>query len=324
MERSRPYNQQSQLSNRKTLKRRSDDDPVFRKRPHNSGSITRWPSRGFAKPGGLRAQDAINLISKGAPVHHGQMREASQAFEDQPALYVVTVGDRRNGKDIASLHDSMTQLMTMKLQGRGYANYPWETLEQPSYAFCYGDRSGTITLNHWASSAIEQSPPLALRDSGFSTRPIDLKRILGRLKGLQGGLEVDDEKLMYKILYRRLLRDPDKRTSPHITIDRQITDLILALSRPDWIDFTNLKNQVVTRFIFDRAPHNSALYHKFFHQLLLSMELELRIHSPHHSDWVKERLMKQIPPSVRWNLAVARRWREHIRISDIGPLPQHG
>jgi hypothetical protein len=140
---------------------------------------------------------------------------------------------------------------------------------------------------------------------------------------LQSGLEDDDEGLLYKILYKRMLRDPDKVLGPHRTLDKQITDLILVLSRPDWIDFSNSKNQVVTRFIFDGDSDPEA-YRKFFHQLLLSLELDLRIHSRQHGDWAKEKLLRQIPPSIQWDLAVARRWREYVWVDDYGKRPDQG
>jgi hypothetical protein len=101
-----------------------------------------------------------------------------------------------------------------------------------------------------------------------------------------------------------------------------MTDLIMVLSRPDWIDFTNPKNQVVTRFIYDKSPENQEMYQKFFHQLLLSLELELRIQSTQHSKAAKDRLLRQIPPTIQWNLALARRWRDYVRVQDWGVSPE--
>lgn len=218
----------------------------------------------------------------------------------------------------------MTQLMTLRIIGHGHAAYPWETLEQPSYASFFGYSPGTITLNQWASTSSVPAPAITLRDSGVVPRAMDLESIFDRLQELRGGLEDDDEALLYRILYKRILRDPDKIFSPHRTLDKQITDLILVLSRPDWIDFTNPRNQVTTRFIFDRGDANHKQYHKFFHQLLLSLELELRIQSHQHGDWAKEKLLSQIPPTIQWNLALARRWHRFVRVDDIGKTPDDG
>jgi hypothetical protein len=212
--------------------------------------------------------------------------------------------------------------MTLRLLGHGYADKSWETLEQPSYAFHFGHLPGTITLNEWASMSSVLPPAIALRDAGVMPRTMSLESIFERLQELRHGIEDDDESLLYRILYKRILRDPDKFLNPHRTLDKQITDLILVLSRPDWIDFSNPRNQVATRFIFKRGPENQEQFQKFFHQLLLSLELELRIQSDQHSDWAKEKLTSQIPPSIQWNLALARRWQDFVRVDDVGKTPE--
>ena len=221
----------------------------------------------------------------------------------------------------------MIQFMTMRInQGQRSTSSslpplsPWDTLEQPSYAFCFGRRPGTITLNRWTGLSDKLPPVIALRDSGVRPREVNLAQICQRLRDIQlNGLGEDDEDRLYRNLYRRLLRDPDHLFSSHRTLDRQITDLIMALSRPDyWIDFTVPRNQVVTRFIFDTGHANHDQYERFFHQLLLSLELELRISSPLHSDWAKEKLLQQLPPSLQWNLALARRWKDNIRVDAYG------
>lgn len=287
--------------------------------------LTRWPPSGVLLTEELPQPHARELICRGAPTHRGHKKTIPHAPEDLCyALYTTSSGNRGGENDGADVHDSTAQLMTMRMKSSKPAHRPWETLEQPSYAFYYGEIPGTITLNQWASMGSILPPKIALKDSGISPRPMDLEQIFERLQELRAGLEDDDMALLYKILYRRILRDPDKILSPHKTLDKQITDLLLVLSRPDhWIDFTNPKNQVVTRFIFD-GQSDPACYTKFFHQLLLSLELELRIHSRLHGDWAKEKLLWQIPPAIQWNLALARRWRQNVRIDDFGKTPSEG
>jgi hypothetical protein len=272
------------------------------------------------------------------PIHKGVKRGIPHMPERYFMLYCTTAGNRSGGGDAVDLHDSMAQLMTMRMQSpREDASCPWETLEQPSYAFYYGRLPGTITLTQWVSTASVRPPTIALRDSGVLPRPMTLERIFERLRELlRGGLEDDDPDLLYRILYKRILRDPERILNPHKTLDRQITDLILVLSRLDWIDLTNPRNQVVTRFIFEcgsgeaeegrqqtqmqqqgKQQHEER-YRKFFHQMLLSLELELRIQSRQHGDWAKEKLLMQIPPSIQWNLALARRWRQNVRVDAFG------
>jgi len=264
---------------------------------------------------------AMQLISRGVPAFKGHKRPIPHASDHYYALFASAAGNKGDETDAANQHNSMIQLMTLRLVGSGPATYPWETLEQPSYSFCFGQRPGTITLNHWVSLASVVPSSISLRDPGILPRDIDLERILERLKELEKGLEDDDEDLMYRNLYRRLLRDTDKYLSPHRTLDKQITDLIMVLSRSDWIDFTNSRNQVVTKFIFDTNQPNVPMFLKFFHQLLLSAELDLRINSKHHLTEAKEKLLAQIPPTIQWSMAVARRWRDNLRIQEYGSLP---
>ncbi|KAL2684854.1 hypothetical protein Neosp_005945 [[Neocosmospora] mangrovei] len=288
---------------------------------------TSWPPEGISINDELPPQHALELVARGAPSHKGHKRPIPHHPEEFFSLYTTSGGNRSNGKgtdhmDVSNLHDSMTQLMTLRLLGHGHATYPWETLEQPSYSFFFGHLPGTITLNEWASMSSVLPPAMMLRDSGVVPRPMELENIFDRLQELRYGLEDDNEAMLYRNLYKRILRDPDKIFSPHRTLDKQITDLILVLSRPEWIDFSNPRNQVATRFIFDRGEENREQYQKFFHQLLLSLELELRIQSQQHGDWAKEKLTSQIPPTIQWNLALARRWQNFVRVDDFGKTPE--
>nr|KIL85568.1 hypothetical protein FAVG1_11062 [Fusarium avenaceum] len=297
------------------------------RRPVRAREPTLWPPLGVSVDDELPPQQALELVARGAPAHKGHKRPIPHQPEEFYSLHTTSSGNRADGKtsdltDVANLHDSMTQLMTLRLIGPGYADRSWETLERPSYAFYFGHLPGTITLNEWASQSSVLPPTIATRDAGVMPRTMSLESIFDRLQELRHGIEDDDESLLYRVLYKRILRDPDKFLNPHRTLDKQITDLILVLSRPDWIDFSNPRNQVATRFIFDKSPANQEQFHKFFHQLLLSLELELRIQSDQHSDWAKEKLTSQIPPSIQWNLALARRWQDFVRVDDVGKTPE--
>ncbi|PKS12174.1 hypothetical protein jhhlp_001472 [Lomentospora prolificans] len=287
--------------------------------------LTQWPPPGFSRQDDLTIGHAQALICRGAPIHIGHLRSIPHAPEHYYALYTTTSSDTRDREedDAVSLHGIMAELMTMRLQGRSPARLPWETLEQPSCAFSFGKAPGTVTLNQWVSLSSALPHAIPLRDPGVPTlRDVDLARIFKRLKGIEMGVDEDDHS-MYRSLYKHFLRDSDKLFSLHKTLDRQITDLIQVLSKPDWIDFTNPKHQVVTRFIYDTGYSNYDVYHLFFHQLLLSLELDLRINSKRHNEWAKERLLSQIPPSIQWNMALAKRWQKFIRIESYGPSPDH-
>lgn len=261
---------------------------------------------------------AMKLISRGVPAHKGHRRPIPHRSDQYYTLYTTTAGNKGDESDVADQHDSMTQLTTFRVQGTGAPKYPWETLEQPSQAFRYGARPGTTTLNFWASMASMIPPAIELREAGMELREVDLTQIFERLVELEGGLEDDKGDVLYRSLYKRFLKDPDKLFSPHKAMDKQITDLMMVLSSPNWIDYTIPKNQVVTRFIYDTSPSNQEQYYKFFHQLLLSLELELRINAGLRDDWAKEKLLGQMPPRIQWSLALARRWREYVRVGEFG------
>lgn len=279
--------------------------------------LSEWPPSGVSSEEELSLGHAMELISQGVPAHKGHKRPIPHRSEHYYALYTTTAGNRGEETDAANLHDSMTELMTLRIQGADPPTYPWETLEQPSLSFAFGGQPGTITLNHWACLSSQIPPNIELRDPGMVPREVDLADIFARLKELEKGLE-ENEDLRYRNLYKRLLRDADKGSNPHKSYDKQITDLIMILSRSDWIDFTVPKNQVVTKFIYETGHANHQQYVKFFHQLLLSLELDLRINSKIHIDTAKEKLMSSIPPRIQWNLALSRRWRDNVRVEEYG------
>ncbi|KAI0601836.1 hypothetical protein F4775DRAFT_355389 [Biscogniauxia sp. FL1348] len=283
--------------------------------------LLQWPPPGISMEADLTYSQAIDFINKGVPLYKGHKLPIALASDHHYGLYTTTVGNYGDESDAANLHDSMTQLTTLRIQGSGLPVYPWETLEQPSLAFGTGRRSGTITLNAWVGQFRNAPLTIALRDPGVVPRDADLTLIFSRLKDLEYGLEDDSEEQLYR-LYKRFLKDPDKLFSPHKRMEQQITDLIMYLSSPNWIDLTNPKNQVVTRFIYDTSPANHDQYLKFFYQLLLSLELDLRINSRIHLEEARGKLMAQIPPQVQWNLALARRWRDNVRVEDYGPTAE--
>lgn len=118
---------------------------------------------------------------------------------------------------------------------------------------------------------------------------------------------------MYRYLYSTLIEDPERYSDhPHFSMDQQIDDLVTVLSDATWIDFSNPKNQVVAKFFDSPDQHKKQ---EFFHQLLLSVELCLRIHSSKHSEKAKRKLILQLPPMIAWDLAVAQRWMENMSIT---------
>lgn len=154
----------------------------------------------------------MELIASGVPVFKGVRHSIPHAADEYYNLYATCVGNGGAGTDIGAVYTDAFAANSLRLQEldteSDSAAKPWETLEQPSMAFCYGVRPGTITLNHWVSLSGKMNPPIELRDPGVVPREVELSVILERLIYLEGGFEEDHEDLMYKNLYRNLLRDP--------------------------------------------------------------------------------------------------------------------
>lgn len=79
----------------------------------------------------------------------------------------------------------------------------------------------------------------------------------------------------------------------------------------EWTDLSIPKNQVVAKF-WDSPDEKVKT--RFFHQLLLAVELHLRIQHKEHHDGSKRQLLQGLPPKVLWDLALAQRWLENVGI----------
>lgn len=291
----------------------TDNDPENQRIYPISLEATEWPPRGFTSDDELSEQQAKAYITAGVPIYSGFRVSIPHASQDYFALYATCEGVP-GGTDSAKFYKPALSAMTLQICGPEIANRPWETLEQPSFAFCYGEIPGTITLNHWISMSSRLKPTVALRDPGVKPREVDLATIIDRLICLETGFEEDDEDLMYKNLYKVLLKDPDRFLGPHKAMEKQIADLIIILSGPQWIDFSDPRNHVVAKFFSGASYAEEARYKKFFHQLLLSIELDVRINSKYHAEMPKQKLLSQLPPCIAWDLALSRKWRECISI----------
>jgi hypothetical protein len=306
--------EQSPDENEQTfLRSAADGDPEDQRIHPLSLAATEWPPQGYTSEDELSKQQARAYITVGVPVYSGFRVSIPHASQDYFALYATCEGVP-GGDDSAKFYKPAFSAMTFQTCGSGIANKPWDTLEQPSFAFLYGEIPGTITLNHWISLSSRLKPTVALRDPGIKPREVSLITVIDRLIYLEAGFEEDDVDLMYKNLYKVLLKDPERFLGPHKAMEKQIADLITILSGPQWIDFSDPRNHVVAKFFAGAGYADEVRYKKFFHQLLLSIELDLRINSKYHAETPKQKLLSQLPPCIAWNLALSRKWRECISI----------
>ncbi|KAJ5038954.1 uncharacterized protein L3040_006627 [Drepanopeziza brunnea f. sp. 'multigermtubi'] len=321
----RPRNSHN-LQTRSSPSRRASNASIPARATLSPNLLTVWPPKGYSRHESLSQGRAMEHIASGVPVFKGIRKSIPHATEEYYQLYATCKGNGGVDTDRGEVYTGAFAACSMSLLNFGGQppRYPWETLEQPSMAFCYGVQPGTVTLNHWVSLSGRLNPSIELRDPGIVPRDVDLSTVLDRLIFLEKGFEEEYEDLMYKNLYRNLLKDPDRLFNPHKAMEKQISDLIMVLSRKQWVDFSRPENQVVAKFFANAYYTDQGRYKLFFHQLLLSMELFLRIHSKQHADYAKEKLLAQLPPCIQWDLALAMKWREcmSIRKFESGGNPE--
>ena len=95
---------------------------------------------------------------------------------------------------------------------------------------------------------------------------------------------------------------------------KQIAVLIAVLDTPHWIDFSNPKFQVIAASYDSTEPET---IQRFFHQLLLSIELHLRIESIDFNDVEKQQCLVSLPDRVAWTVALAKIWLSHVTIKEV-------
>lgn len=275
-----------------------------------------WPPGHLKKDDAVSKDEADEVIATGAPIFKGFRSAVPNVPGDHFNYYAIADEVPGDGYDAAKLFHPAFGLCSFLFSGRGVASLPWQTLEQPSLAFSYGNRPGTITLNHWVGLFGYLDPIFDFIEPTIKLRAPELETILARLHYLEGGFEEDYPDLMYQNLYGNsgILKDPDRYLRPHKAIERQIADLITVLGRKDWIDFSRPENWVVGKLFKDVRMGDRGRGYKFFHQLLISMELDVRICSKLNEDMVRQKLMAQLPPPIAYSVAVARRWREGVKI----------
>ncbi len=84
-----------------------------------------------------------------------------------------------------------------------------------------------------------------------------------------------------------------------------------ALNHPSWIDFTLVENQTIVTHYESQDPKN-ALF--FFQQLLLAVELYLRLRMNLGGEDEKLEILSLLPLRVAWSVAVAQIWLSKVII----------
>lgn len=289
---------------------RSQDAYEERQEPRKFKRSRAWPPRGFDKSSLLSPPEAEDLIAHGASSFRGLIDESPHAPGTYRFFAVMdTESDFRS--DRAHFQDESFAAITLPITGQADAKFPWCSLEQPCMGYAFGRSPGTTTLTYYVGQFGTTKSPLKYA-SKARPRKMKLIDILDRLRDLEVGFGDEHPEETYHYLYDTLIEDPERFRNPHYDRALQIADLITVLSNLEWIDFSQPRNQVVAKF-FDSADEK--VKQRFFHQLLLAVELHLRIQSAEHTEKAKRDLLAQLPPKVSWDLALAQRWLENMTVT---------
>lgn len=280
---------------------------------HTSNCRTSWPPPGYSSRTIITADEALRLVGRGSLEFHGKAINiplTNNIKHDAYRFYGSVLIEGRAVKDTVSNPDESLKDISLSFMGPKEGQDPWGSLEYPNMLYAFGKSPGTTTLNWFVGMRGHVRSPLDFGDRPTRKRKIKLISILERLRDLEDGLG-EDEQEQYNFLYTRLIEDPDHATQPHYDRAQQIVDLLHVLMNKEWIDFSLPKNQVVARYWDSPDPKVKA---RFFHQLLLAIELHLRIQHKEHFLDNKRALLRNLPPKVSWDLALAQRWLENVGI----------
>lgn len=266
--------------------------------------LKRWPPTTYQT--GLTPNEAKVFISEGAPTFKGELREITNGPRGQFHLFAFAGDQWDEESDTAGFQSDSFCDMSSSPEGK-----QTDALERPAMAHAFGIYPGTVTLSYYVASFGSDFRGSEVAARG-KVRKLTMLYVLDRLRRLQeNGIEEDPYEL-HRHLYENLLHDTHKYEHPHtqFSLDTQISDLVAALCRPSWVDFSLIENQTIARFLSDPTP---GVANSFFHQLLLSVELYLRINARDKTSMALKPLA-DIPEKIRWDLILAQRWLENVEV----------
>ncbi|KAL9578662.1 MAG: hypothetical protein Q9212_005576 [Teloschistes hypoglaucus] len=235
-----------------------------------------WPPKGLSDRSVLFFKEASVLIAKGAVCFEATFKAANHGGEHDVHLYPLL--GFMNGPQVreATSPDAiLADCMSYSLNGTTDSPEPWSTLEQPSMTLCFGRFPGTVTLTRYLgalnrqTASVDNTPKAMLHEVSFY-------QITDRLRYLQEVREAPFEMSEQEedFLHSELISDlgPDETRG---TLEQDIDALSSLLNSHIWIDFSDLRNQVVAQqFVNQTDPMGLEI---FLHQMLLSAELDRRI-----------------------------------------------
>ncbi|KAI5777165.1 hypothetical protein EDC01DRAFT_429401 [Geopyxis carbonaria] len=268
--------------------------------PPEQAPVKSWPPSPYQTD--ICESDVQQFVARGAPRFRGELREISNGPRGSYHFFAIAGEEWDEETDTAPFQSDSFGDMSSSPEGR-----QTDALERPAMGHAFGIYPGTVTLAYYVAGFGSELKGSEIAARG-KVRKLTMLYVLDRLRTLQvKGIEEDIMDL-HDHLYEYLLHDNHKYDHPETSpsLDSQIGDLVAALCRPSWVDFSLTENQTVAHFL---ANDDTAVSNSFFHQLLLSIELYLRINA---RDVTKP--LADMPEKIRWDLMLAQRWLENVEI----------
>lgn len=250
--------------------------------------------------------EAKKFISDGAPRFKGELREISNGPRGHFHFFAFAGDQWDEESDTAAFQSDSFYDISSSPEGK-----QTDALERPAMAHAFGIYPGTVTLAYYVACFGNNFRGSEVAARG-KVRKLTMLYVLDRLRTLQlKGVEEEPVEL-HRHLYDNLLHDSHKYEYPQtlFSLDTQISDLVAALCRPSWVDFSLIENQTIARFLSDPTP---GVANSFFHQLLLSIELYLRIKARTQTSMAVKPL-GDMPEKINWDLMLAQRWLENVEV----------
>ncbi|KAL8769842.1 MAG: hypothetical protein Q9209_004280 [Squamulea sp. 1 TL-2023] len=275
-----------------------------------------WPnneSTGLPVP---HVDESLSFITDGALIFSSAPRTVLRARENVDHLFaLLSLGDvgpiLEESPEEAFIADSMAFSLNEDLD----KPVPWSTLEEPSMAHCFGRFAGTITLSRYVSELYEPINPLEEPFPFFRLKKIDSASIFQRLRSFQAFENVPFEPTVQEedFLYGRLVFDPELEDIDR-THSRDIQVLSAILNNHIWIDFSLPSKQFVAQHFADEPWDIAA--ELFFHQILLSSELNRRIRLL-PTGAAMEEVITSLPRKVAWSVALSQRVLQNLTFQQL-------
>ncbi|KAL9027577.1 MAG: hypothetical protein Q9196_003919 [Gyalolechia fulgens] len=273
---------------------------------------TTWPPEGLTESSVLSLDGALALIAQGALHFRAFSKPAHHAVD--PSAHFFPLLGLENGQRILEAGpptETLSDCASFSLDEDMNSPEIWNSLEQPSMRLCFGRYAGTMTLGRYIASRNHLAPQVT-RPNPVLLRRIDISQIFDRLRFLQDARQVPFEPTGKEEahLYGQLLLDPESNCL-NGTLERDIWVLSSILESQAWTDFSDCGQQFVA--IHHAAEAYDTQAETFFHQILLSTELDRRISLNRvYTEHGTEHSMSTLPRKVAWSVALSRRFFQNL------------